>query len=376
MIHFRDDDRRKRDDADIDLKWNRRDDSPRRGRAGRGRKRKGDRRGDSLGRQGSVGRGRQRKNDDLKSRSNSRSRNNPRANSVDKSGSIDLRLDTSRDLLKSPRKLSSDSKDIDPDRDDKRSSIKDDNEDLAEDFSDFGDSDDDILNQEESDSREGGELRDAESRAGSRMSLKNEDQKVGDMAEFDRDDTNLTSANESEDTVKSNARLADALGADWSQLLQVETVKKPPENGDARKRWSLPEIIRRVGLNQNLIGGREKYDEFLEKLNKDLPEGDKIALLDPQPWRHVALTRNHEQEKALFSDIGGCRALSAMADINIRRKLNGMMSEDTGLPVSRVNTNMELYKQARAMWEKKQKEIQKAKDWARASVARIQATKS
>ena len=284
-------------------------------------------------------------------------------------------MDTSRELLKSPRKLSSDSKDIDRDREEKRSSIRDDNEDLAEDFSDFGDSDDDILNQEESDSREGGELRDADSRTASRLSLKNDEQKEGDMTDFDRDDTNLTSANESEDTIKSNARLADALGADWSQLLQKEKVKAP-ETGDARKRWSLAEIIRRVGLSQELIGGKEKYDEFLENLNKDLPEEDKVVLLDPRPWKHVALTRKRAQEKALFSDLGGCRALSARADINIRRKLNGIRSEDTGLPVSRVNTNMDLYKQARAMWERKQQEIQKAKAWARASVARIQAAKS
>ena len=286
---------------------------------------------------------------------------------------MELRLDTSRELLKSPRKLSSDSKDID--RDEKRSSIRDDNEDLAEDFSDFGDSDDDILNQEESDSREGGELRDADSRSTSRLSLKNDSEQkteTGDMADFDRDDTHLTSANESEDTVKSNARLADALGADWSQLLQKERAK-PPETGDARKRWSLAEIIRRNGLNQRLIGGKDKYDAFLEKLNKDLPEEDKVVLLDPRPWKHVALTRKRAQDKALFSDLGGCRALSARTDINIRRKLNGIRSEDTGLPVSRVNTNMELYTKAREMWQKKQLEIQKTRDWARESVARIEA---
>ena len=281
-----------------------------------------------------------------------------------------MRLDTSRELLKSPRKLSSDSKDID--KDEKRSSIRDDNEDLAEDFSDFGDSDDDILNQEESDSREGGELQNPDSRSTSRLSLKNDSEQkteTGDMADFDRgDDTNLTSANESEDTVKSNARLADALGADWSQLLQKENTKLP-ETGDARKRWSLAEIIRRNGLNQKLIGGKDKYDEFLANLNKDLPEEDKVVLLDPRPWKHVALTRKRAQEKALFSDLGGCRALSARTDINIRRKLNGIRSEDTGLPVSRVNTNMELYTKARAAWQKKQQEIQKTRDWAKALVA-------
>ena len=363
----RDDDRRKKDDDDdVDLKrgpnWNRRDDSPRRGRAGRGRKRRGDRRGDSSGRQGSIGKGRQRRGAaDLKSRSVSRNR----AESLDKSGSIELRLDTSRELLNSPRKLATEpSKDnVDREKEDKRAS-KDENEDLAEDFSDFGDSDDEILNQEESDSREGGELRDTDSRPSSRLSQK----KDGDLGEFDRDDTNTTSANESEENIKTNARLADALGADWSQLLHKEK-PRAAETGDARKRWSLPEIIKRVGLSQKMIGGVEEYNKFLANLNKDLPEEEKVVLLDTRPWRHVSMVRKLEQEKSLFSDLGGCRALSARADINIRRKLNGIRAEDTGLPVARVNTNMELYKQARTLLDRKMKMIQESRDRVMASIA-------
>merc|ERR1712227_354679 len=354
-----DDRRRKDDDDDQDLRrpnWNRRDDSPRRGRGGRGRKRRNDRRGDSLGRQGSIGRGRQRKI--------SRSRSRNRGDSLDKSGSIELRLDTSRELLNSPRKLSSESKEnFDRDREDKRNSNKDDNEDLAEDFSDFGDSDEEILNQEESDSREGGELRDSDSRPTSRLSQKDGKTKDGDnISDIERDDANVASANESEETIKSNARLADALGADWSQLLQNKSKTPAVEQGDARKRWSLPEIIKRVGLSQKLIGGEEKYNKFLEKLNKDIPEDEKVVLLDPRPWMHVIKSSKIAREKTLFTDLGGCRALSARADINIRRRLNGIRSEDTGLPASRINTNMELYRQARKMWEEKFKSIQDSKD--------------
>jgi len=355
-----DDRRRKDDDDDQDLRrpnWNRRDDSPRRGRGGRGRKRRSDRRGDSLDRQGSIGRGRQRKADDLRSRSRSRNR----GDSLDKSGSIELRLDTSRELLNSPRKMSGDLKDLlDREREGKRNmGNKDDNEDLAEDFSDFGDSDDDILNQEESDSREGGELRDNDSRPASRMSQK-DSKKDGDISEFDKDETNITSANESEETIKTNARIADALGADWSQLLQKKETVPDAEVGDARKRWSLPEIIKRVGLSQKMMGGEENYNQFLEKLNKDLPEDEKVVLLDPRPWMHVIKSSKIAREKTLFTDLGGCRALSARADINIRRRLNGIRSEDTGLPASRINTNMELYRQARKMWEEKFKSIQES----------------
>lgn len=58
------------------------------------------------------------------------------------------------------------------------------------------------------------------------------------------------------------------------------------ETRDVGKRWSLAEIIRRNGLNQKLIGGKDKYDEFLANLNKDLPEEEKVVLLDSAPWKH------------------------------------------------------------------------------------------
>ena len=349
-MSFRDDDRRKKDDIDDpDSKrgpnWNKRDDSPRRGRGGsRGRNRRNERRGDS-----SNGRQRQRKGD-VAARSRSRSRG--REDSLDKSGSIELRLDTSRELLNSPRKQSLDNSESRKRKDDN-------NEDLAEDFSDFGDSDDDILNQEESDSRD---LKD--SRPSSRLSQS--DDKKDDLDEFN--DSNISSVNESEETLKTNARVADALGADWSQLLSKE--KTPSSTpGDARKRWTLPEIIKRVGLSKDMMGGEEPYNKFLDKLNADLPDDEKVVLLDDRPWMHAIKLKKQEREKSLFTDIGGCRALSARADINIRRKLNGIMSEDDGLPVSRVNTNMELWQVAKDNLMKKRKLIEESQARVNARIA-------
>ena len=273
-----------------------------------------------------------------------------------------MRLDTSRELLNSPRnrKLSGDNE--------RKHGNKDDNEDLAEDFSDVGDSDDDILNQEESDSREGGELRDNDSRPTSRISQK--DNAKEDITEFEKDDANMTSANESEETLKTNARIADALGADWSQLLKPKEESDDVKQGNARKRWSMPEIIKRVGLSQKLMGGKEKYDQFLEKLNADLPEDEKVVLLDPRPWMHVIKTNKLAREKSLFTDLGGCRALSARADINIRRRLNGIRSEDTGLPAARVNTNMELYKQAKKLYDDKMKSIRETRQRMSEAIAK------
>ena len=274
---------------------------------------------------------------------------------------MELRLDTSRELLNSPSKLSADSKDDKNGKD----------EDLAEDFSDFGDSDDDILNQEESDSREGGEVRDSDSRPTSGLSGK-ERKKDGDLAEFERDEATASSATESEETLKTNARLADALGADWSQLLGKESPRVVEGEGregrgDARKRWSLAEIIRRVGLSQEMMGGEEEYQAFLAKINSGLGEEEKVELLDPRPWQHITQTSKLAAEKRLLTQLGGCRALSARSDINIRRFLNNINSQDTGLPVCRVNTNMELYNQARQLRAAKMKEIEERKARVRAA---------
>ena len=362
--------------------WNsRNDDSPRRGRGGgRGRRGgRGDRRGDSLGRQsnvaeggdgwrktsgrGGLGRGGGRRGEE------NRSRSRGRGGSLDKSGgSVELKLDTSMELLKSPKLNSSEAKDEDPktspahdttreSKEDNGNNTKDDAEFLAEDFSDFGETDDEILNQEETDSREGGELRDGDSRPSSRLSQKEGKRREGRdgvLADIETEDTNAGSANESEETIKTNAKVADALGADWSQLIPKEKVKQE-ETGDARKRWSMAEIIKRIGLSKKFLG-EEAYNKTLDKLNADLPENERIVLLDPVPGLHCAKRARLAEQETLLTDIGGCRALSARADINIRRRLNGIRSADTGLPPPRVNTNMELFNKAKEMLEAKKRE--------------------
>lgn len=304
---------------------------------------------------------------------------------MDKSGgSVELKLDTSMELLKSPKLNSSDTKEDDvrtspahdttaESKDDNLNSTtnKEDAEDLAEDFSDFGDSDDEILNQEETDSREGGELRDGDSRPPSRLSQrerKRREGREGVLADIATEDTNTASANESEETIKSNAKLADALGADWSQLIPKE---KPQleETGDARKRWSFAEIIRRVGLSKKFLG-EEAYNKTLEQINADLPESEKVVLLDPVAGLHVAKRARLAEQETLITDLGGCRAMSARADINIRRKLNGIRSADTGLPPPRVNTNMELFNKAKEMLQVRLREKEKVEREVKEMVAK------
>ena len=122
---------------------------------------------------------------------------------------------------------------------------------LAEDFSDFGDSDDDILNQEE-DSKDEGKDSKTSSRSGSPRGgigrRKRGDQGVLEVLGEKGEEAEEEVKGEQEALVESNARLADALGADWSVLLKPREEKR--EEGAARKRWSGAEIFQRIGLSK------------------------------------------------------------------------------------------------------------------------------
>jgi len=73
-----------------------------------------------------------------------------------------------------------------------------------------------------------------------------------------------------------------------------------------------------------------------------------VNLLSPVAGLHVALTANKDEEKRLLSDFGhGARALSARADVNIRRRMAGLRAPDTGLPLANPNTDMALYREAK-----------------------------
>ena len=190
-------------------------------------------------------------------------------------------------------------------------SSKEEPEALAEDFSDFGDSDDDILNQEE-DSKDEGKDSKTSSRSGSPRGgigrRKRADQGVLEVLGEKGEEAEEVKG-EQEALVESNARLADALGADWSVLLKPREERR--EEGAARKRWSGAEIFQRIGLskvdftttkvftafghnicrlclsvneNSTLVTsqellGEEEYKKVLDKVNADLPEAQKV----PQP---------------------------------------------------------------------------------------------
>jgi len=222
----------------------------------------------------------------------------------------------------------------------------------AEDFSDFGDSDDEILNQEE-ESREGGELRDSDSRPSSRQSRKSDiSGRKGKKADGDDGETDKEQQEKEAAVEKANAQLADALGADWSLLVGDKTEQETEEIGEARKRWTGAEIVRRIGLSERYLG-KEAYAEVLEKINKDLPKEEKVELLHPVAGLHMAKMAKREENKRLITGQKK-RALSARDDLAIRRRLNGLRGVDSGVPLPPGNSDMSLYKQACTMLKQDQ----------------------
>lgn len=173
----------------------------------------------------------------------------------------------------------------------------------AEDISDIGDSDDEILNKDPvldpspeeqvEPALEAGELtpkdeelpitesRNSLSRdsgdkkgdgkhelaeKGSESLHSNEDKMDNDLLEGISDEDLALS---DEDEIKTKAKIADALGADWSELMS-KPEEKAPVSTSLREKWSLLSIVKSVGISKDLLGP-EKYAKFLEKVNKDVP---------------------------------------------------------------------------------------------------------
>ena len=205
----------------------------------------------------------------------------------------------------------------------------------AEDFSDFGDSDDDILNQEEDEAGES-----AGAGPGSRPGTPGSPAagRDGVLADLQSDLGEAAVDTEKEETVRSNARLADALGANWAELLGDKKDSQAGDTaavqGEARRRWTLPEVVRRTGLSRSLLGGETQYRAALELVNSGVKESERVEPLSACPGRHWALRSRAAQRASLFQ-LGGCRALSARADLAIRRELCGLRGPDLGLQPAR-----------------------------------------
>jgi len=197
---------------------------------------------------------------------------------------------------------------------------------IADDFSDFGESDDEILNQEEDEVSE---------RTGSRQSNQSQGDKddkdvLGQLGEGG-DEDKMEGDDKGPEIGRENEKIADLLGVDWSQLMEQQDNRTSVQTGVARRNWTAPQIFRRIGLSKRYLG-EETYNKILDQINKDLPEDEKVKLLDPVPGIHVAKQMEFEEDQALnFASV--CSkplALSAAMDMRMRRHLNGVTYPDHG----------------------------------------------
>ena len=214
----------------------------------------------------------------------------------------------------------------------------------AEEFSDIGDSGEEFLNQENENADEDADSQsqplenESESAAaattsfdekdhGSSSLQKDLDESNGEQPDVSRDNDLLEGISEeefelSDDEHKvSKVKVADALGVDWSQLITPKEAKPKDVNTKRsfRDKWTPAAIFSRIGLPKSYMRPGH-YEEVLQDINKNLEEGqEKVEMLHPIAAIHAYYKRKQstvcEERKP---------ALTARADLDLRRKLRGL----------------------------------------------------
>lgn len=141
-------------------------------------------------------------------------------------------------------------------------------------FSDFGESDEEILTKEGVHDIDNEVLdRSGDTRTTNRPESRTSSQKSAPCKENTdvldiSGDLDEVSPGEDEDEIE---KTKDALDVDWSELMGKPEgfVVKVEETGVLKKRWSLAAILNRVGLSESLVG-KKKYDEIIALANKDV----------------------------------------------------------------------------------------------------------
>jgi len=181
-----------------------------------------------------------------------------------------------------------------------------------------------------------------ESRPDSSNSIKSAKQSVNDEDEGADVLQNLENSNKTDENKESkpeigkeNAKIADALGVDWSRLVAGEADKSDSLTtaaGVARSNWSGAEIIRRIGLSKQYLG-EAAYNQVLEEINHSLPKDQQVELVDPVAALHVQKMKRRDADRQIMSCTASySRALSARMDLLMRRRTNGIRTDDTGVP--------------------------------------------
>lgn len=164
----------------------------------------------------------------------------------------------------------------------------------AEDFSDIGESDEEILNQGNNGEQIAEPAPEDENESPAEDIGHNEssDSKVkeSDLLEGISEEELDISDEEKEEKVK----VADALGVDWSQLITPKEVKEDKGPSSFRKQWTPGAIFARIGIPKSFLEPG-LYEQVIQKL-KD--EGDPVEILHPIAFVHAYRQEQLEKESA------------------------------------------------------------------------------
>ncbi|BET00449.1 Hypothetical protein NTJ_13265 [Nesidiocoris tenuis] len=221
--------------------------------------------------------------------------------------------------------------------------------------SDISDDPDDILNRDDIEFTEGEDSRLGES---SQNALGDASSGQGERAEGPTDDSALAHSPRpgddenmvgldfeeisdeelEEEKMNKGGSIGDALGVDWLSLIADCPEKKKVKNGDrssVRARWEAGEMLARLGVSTTLASPeyikklKEKYPEILPGGAKD--ESTRKIMGVAALQRKLA-ERKARRENVIALSMENKQALSARADIAIRRRI-------CGLPVVSLETH-------------------------------------
>jgi len=193
----------------------------------------------------------------------------------------------------------------------------------AEDFSDIGESDEEILNQDNiEDLQEEKETEETNNDQKSPTPGANVDEASNHSDSKLEESELLEGISEEEldvsDDERDKVKLADALGVDWSQLITPKAAKETKPAGSFRKQWTPGAIFSRIGLPKSLLKPG-LYEEIIEKLNK---EGDPVDILHPVAFVHC-YKKNQLEKQAEDAKVTK-PIMSARSEAQWRRKLMGL----------------------------------------------------
>ena len=171
----------------------------------------------------------------------------------------------------------------------------------TEDFSEIGESDEEIFNQhneEEDVEEEVVDKEESEQQLEENVSTTHDDSfnkdkvKESDLLEGISEEELDLSDEEKDQKVK----IADALGVDWSQLITPKENKKSQsdEPGTFRKQWTPAAIFSRIGLPKSLLGS-EEYEAVIKEVNEQ--GHGTIEILHPIPTVHCYLLQKKKQDE-------------------------------------------------------------------------------